>query len=147
MQVGKGEFFEQAARIGKGVFIFSGKAHQDIGSDGGPGHLGLDGQNLPAEQATVVGAVHSLQDRVVTALQGEMKVGAKKILCGYERDEFFGNLVGFNGTQTDSHCGAFFRDTLQLQNLDLNELDATINALALALATYADELIEFAKSG
>lgn len=40
-----------------------------------------------------------------------------------------------------------FRDTLQLQNLDLNELDATINALALALATYADELIDFAKSG
>jgi hypothetical protein len=37
-----------------------------------------------------------------------------------------------------------FRDTLQLQNLDLNELDATINALALALATYADELIDFA---
>ncbi len=39
-----------------------------------------------------------------------------------------------------------FRDTLQLQNLDLNELDATINALALALATYAEELIDFAKS-
>ncbi len=42
---------------------------------------------------------------------------------------------------------ALFRDTLQLQNLDLNELDATINALALALATYADELIDFATSG
>lgn len=40
-----------------------------------------------------------------------------------------------------------FRDTLQLQNLDLNELNATINALALALATYADELIAFAKPG
>ncbi len=40
-----------------------------------------------------------------------------------------------------------FRDTLQLRNLDLNELDATINALALALASYADELIDFAKSG
>ena len=37
-----------------------------------------------------------------------------------------------------------FRDTLQLANLDLNELDATINALALALASYAGELIEFA---
>lgn len=39
-----------------------------------------------------------------------------------------------------------FRNTLQLENLDLNELDATINALALALATYAGELIEFARA-
>ena len=39
-----------------------------------------------------------------------------------------------------------FRDTLQLENLDLNELEATINALALALATYAGELIDFARA-
>ena len=39
-----------------------------------------------------------------------------------------------------------FRDTLQLANLDLNELDATINALALALASYAGELIDFARA-
>ena len=37
-----------------------------------------------------------------------------------------------------------FRDTLQLANLDLNELDATVNALALALASYAGELIDLA---
>lgn len=39
-----------------------------------------------------------------------------------------------------------FRDTLQLENLDLNELEATINALALGLATYAGELIDFARA-
>ncbi len=38
-----------------------------------------------------------------------------------------------------------FRDTLQLENLDLNELEGTINALALALAAHSGELIEFAK--
>ncbi len=38
-----------------------------------------------------------------------------------------------------------FRDTLQLSNLDLNELEASINALALGLADFADELIGFAK--
>jgi hypothetical protein len=38
-----------------------------------------------------------------------------------------------------------FRDTLQLANLDLNELEASINALGLGLAMYADELIGFAK--
>lgn len=38
-----------------------------------------------------------------------------------------------------------FRDTLQLENLDLNELEASIDALSLALVEYADELIHFAK--
>lgn len=39
-----------------------------------------------------------------------------------------------------------FRDTLQLANLDLNELDATVNALALALASYAGELIDLSRA-
>ncbi len=38
-----------------------------------------------------------------------------------------------------------FRDTLQLENLDKNELDGSINALSIALAEYAGELIEFSK--
>jgi hypothetical protein len=38
-----------------------------------------------------------------------------------------------------------FRDTLQLENLDLNELEATINSLSLALVEHANELIEFSK--
>ncbi len=36
-----------------------------------------------------------------------------------------------------------FRDTLQLENLDLNEMDGTIEALSLALAEFAEELIAF----
>lgn len=36
-----------------------------------------------------------------------------------------------------------FRDTLQLENLDLNELEATINSLGLLLAEHSTELIEF----
>ena len=38
-----------------------------------------------------------------------------------------------------------FRDTLQLENLDLNELKGSINALSLGLAEHAGELIAFAK--
>lgn len=38
-----------------------------------------------------------------------------------------------------------FRDTLQLENLDLNELEASIKALSLMLAEHASELIRFAK--
>ena len=38
-----------------------------------------------------------------------------------------------------------FRDTLQLENLDLNELESTFNSLALLLSEYTDEIIEFSK--
>jgi len=38
-----------------------------------------------------------------------------------------------------------FRDTLQVENLDLNELEGTLNSLSLLLNEYSDELIEFSK--
>ena len=37
----------------------------------------------------------------------------------------------------------FFRDTLQLANLDLNELEGSIRALSLALAEYGAELLTY----
>lgn len=40
----------------------------------------------------------------------------------------------------------FFRDTLQLENLDFNELEGSIQALSLAMAENADELVSLAKS-
>jgi len=36
-----------------------------------------------------------------------------------------------------------FRDTLQLENLDLNELEASINSLSLALAENANQLLSY----
>lgn len=39
-----------------------------------------------------------------------------------------------------------FRDTLQLENLDLNEIEGSINSLSLLLSEYTDELISFSKS-
>lgn len=38
-----------------------------------------------------------------------------------------------------------FRDTLQLENLDLNEFQGTLNSLEMLLAEYANRLIEFSK--
>ena len=38
-----------------------------------------------------------------------------------------------------------FRDTLQLENLDLNELEGSIQALSLALAENGAEILEYAK--
>jgi hypothetical protein len=38
-----------------------------------------------------------------------------------------------------------YRDTLQLENLDQNEVEGTIEALSLALAEHAAELISFSQ--
>ena len=38
-----------------------------------------------------------------------------------------------------------YRDTLQLENLDLNELEASIESLSLLLCEYSDEIIAFSK--
>jgi len=38
-----------------------------------------------------------------------------------------------------------FRDTLQLENLDLNELEGTLNSLGLLLSEYSKQIINFSK--
>lgn len=67
-------------------------------------------------------------------------------------NEFFKRLLQMNRTLVH---GAFvlneegstviFRDTLQLANLDLNELEGSIKALSLAMAENANELVAFSK--
>lgn len=43
----------------------------------------------------------------------------------------------------DKGTRVLFRDTLQLENLDLNELEASLNSLKLLLAEYSSEIIKF----
>ncbi|TPN86111.1 YbjN domain-containing protein [Aquimarina algicola] len=45
------------------------------------------------------------------------------------------------------HTGekVIFRDTLQVENLDLNELEASLNSLGLLLSEYSDQIINFSK--
>lgn len=38
-----------------------------------------------------------------------------------------------------------FRDTLQMENLDINEIEGSLNSLALLLSEYSDKIIEFGK--
>ncbi len=53
------------------------------------------------------------------------------------------NMVhGAFALDEDSHM-VLFRDTLQLANLDASEVEGTIEALSLALAEFAEELIAF----
>jgi hypothetical protein len=39
-----------------------------------------------------------------------------------------------------------FRDTLQIETLDLNELEGTLTSLSLLLSEYTDEIIGFSKN-
>ena len=38
-----------------------------------------------------------------------------------------------------------FRDTLQIENLDLNEIEASLNSLSLLLSEYSEQIIKFSK--
>lgn len=38
-----------------------------------------------------------------------------------------------------------FRDTLQIENLDLNELEGTLNSLSLLLSEYSEKIIAFSR--
>ena len=67
-------------------------------------------------------------------------------------NDFFKRLLQMN---RDLVHGAFvldeeaeivlFRDTLQLENLDRNELEASIHALSLALSEHGAELLSYVK--
>lgn len=46
----------------------------------------------------------------------------------------------------DSEKKVIFRDTLQLENMDLNELEGSFKALELLMSEYSDELLAFSKS-
>lgn len=56
------------------------------------------------------------------------------------------NLVHGAFAIDDTGERVLFRDTLQLENLDLNELEGSINALSLAMAENSADLIQIARS-
>ena len=45
----------------------------------------------------------------------------------------------------DSGQKVIFRDTLQIDTLDIEELEATLNSLSLLMSEYANEIIKFSK--
>ncbi len=56
------------------------------------------------------------------------------------------NLVHGAFVLDESGEMVLFRDTLQLATLDPNELEASLDALSLALAEYSSELLDYAKA-
>ena len=63
-----------------------------------------------------------------------------KSLLVKNRDMVHGALV-----LDEKGSKVIFRDTLQIENLDLNELEGSLNALILLLSEYSNEIIKFSK--
>ena len=74
-------------------------------------------------------------------LQLDTVVGAEGLarILQMNRDLIFGAFV-----LNDDGGALLYRNTLALENLDLNELESTINALSLGLAENGEELLGFA---
>lgn len=71
---------------------------------------------------------------------GQESIELYKSLLQKNRDMIAGAFVVDNtGTKV------LFRNTLMLENLDLNEMEGTFNALGLLLSEYSDELLRFAR--
>ncbi|MGQ1788357.1 MULTISPECIES: YbjN domain-containing protein [unclassified Saccharicrinis] len=81
---------------------------------------------------------------IIEGLLFEMNTGAEDIyksLLMKNREVVHGAFA-----LDESGKRVIFRDTLQLENLDLNELEASLNSLKLMLSEYSNELIEFSKA-
>mgnify|MGYP001604358588 FL=1 len=97
------------------------------------------------EENGINNLVIDCEDPILILEQVIMDVPAKT-------DTFFKRLLQWNRELVH---GAFalneegntvlFRDTLQLANLDLNEIEGSIKSLSLALAENAEELLNYSK--
>ena len=92
-------------------------------------------QSLVIDCEDTVLVLEQLILRVDTAVGAE---GLARILQ-MNRDLVFGAFV-----LNDDGGALLYRNTLALENLDLNELESTINALSLGLAENGEELLGFA---
>lgn len=77
-------------------------------------------------------------EQYVFHLKGEDEGSTLKRLMQINRYLVHGALV------LDDENRVIFRDTLELENLDRNEIESSINAIGLMMAEYADDFIRFA---
>lgn len=81
---------------------------------------------------------------IIECLLFEMKAGSEAIfksLLMKNREIVHGAFV-----LDETGKKVIYRDTLQLENLDLNELEGCLNSLKLILSEHTEELIEFSKA-
>lgn len=109
----------------------------------------------PAEQMLVLDAPHHGIHKLILDCEDDILIIEQFItpLPAAGADEYRTllqinrNLVHGALCLDESGERLIFRDTLQLENLDFNELEGSVNALSLMLAEYANTFIEFSRHG
>ena len=76
-----------------------------------------------------------IMEQLIYRLKNESEQHYKRLL------QMNRNLVHGAFVIDDEGKNVIFRDTLQLENLDFNEFEGTVNALGLGLAEYSRELL------
>ena len=84
--------------------------------------------------------IHNLMEQFLFEIKNDTKEVYKNLLIK-NRDIIHGAFV-----LDETGKKVIFRDTLQLENLDLNELEGSLNSLSLLLSEYSRELIESSKN-
>ena len=77
-------------------------------------------------------------EQLILKFEGDVSAAVYRRLLQMNRSLVFGSFVLNEEGDT-----LLYRNTLALDNLDLNELESTINALSLGLAENSDELLGF----
>lgn len=77
-------------------------------------------------------------EQLILKFEGEVDASVYRSILQMNRRLVFGAFVLNEEGDT-----LLYRNTLALDNLDLNELESTINALSLGLAENSDELLGF----
>ena len=108
-------------------------------------------EEYPSDEIVIVNdeerGIHNLvidcEDTVLVVEQLIMKLGSSadvyRRILQMNRELVFGAFV-----LNEEGDSLLYRNTLALDNLDLNELESTINALSLGLAENGEELLAFA---
>ncbi len=110
-------------------------------------------QKDPQEELIVIGDEERGIKNLVIDCESPILI-LEQVIMPIPRDssDFCKRLLQMNRTLVhgafvldDEGTTLLFRDTLQLENLDRNELEGSIDALSLALAEYGSELVSFAR--
>ena len=114
--------------------------------------LTISAENEPEELVVVDDEENGIKQLVIDC---EPPIVVLEQLIGEvpaDRGDLFTRLLQMNNTLVhgafvldETGERIFYRDTLQLANLDLNELEGSIRALSLALAEYGSELLTYWK--
>ena len=97
------------------------------------------------EERGIQSLVIDCEDTILVLEQLILKIDASVTAAEYQRILQMNRALVFGAfVLNEDGSSLLYRNTLALENLDLNELESTINALSLGLAENGGELLGFA---